>query len=110
MVEKDVIVSLQQKIVQIMAHQLEDGKTTQGELSQIAEYVLAQSSQITTEDELITFLRRLSERWEMFNDLYLIESGRIKEAIAKEQIHRALNLTREGKIDEALQVAKGTTY
>lgn len=110
MVEKDTIVMLQQKVVQIMAHQLEEGKTTQGELSQIAEYVLTQSSKIESEDELITFLSRLAERWEMFHDLYLIESGRIKEALAKEQIHKALNLTKEGKIDEALQVAKGTTY
>jgi hypothetical protein len=108
--DPELLTAIQKKIVHIMANQLEQGKVTEAEMSEIAEFVLERSDGLTEMDQLILLLKHLSERWPMFHDLYIIEAGRIKEAEAEQKINDALNLTREGKIDEALQVAKDATY
>jgi len=106
MIDSELLTSFQKKIVHIMANQLEMGKVTEADLSEIAEYVLAQTDEIDSYDHLVLFLKNLSNKWPIFHDLYILEEEKLKNAGEEQKVVKALELMKEGRIDEAIQETK----
>lgn len=93
---------LYRKILEIAVESLKNNLLSKGELPEIADYVLQNLELATTEDEVSMFLSMLAYKWPIFKNLALVQTGESHQAYDNERVSRALELTKEGKIDEAL--------
>lgn len=55
------------------------------------------------------FLRDLSSKWSIFTKLLVLESGEVKEKTEDKVAEDVLKMAKEGKIDEAIGLAKTMT-
>jgi len=79
------------------------------EVSEIAEFVLGKVDKLDTDHELHDFYSELSDRWpflEVLNDQKEAETAKQMESAASED---ALTLLKQGKIEDALAIAKSAT-
>lgn len=104
---------IKEEILNLIADQLpiglEDGSIKEEELEQIAGFVLDKIENIQTEEELREFFKELAEKWPAFTKLKVIEVSKITKRIEDQAALDVLKLAREGKIDEAMSLAKSVT-
>ncbi len=105
--KKEVI---QRRILETILQGLNNNILTQDDLPIIAEYVLGQMESIQNENELLTFLQSLAEKWQLFTNLKTLEERKVQELEEKDKTQQVLQLTREGKVEEALTLAKTITH
>lgn len=97
-------------IVETMSNAL-DAKTIQEEeLTIIATYVLQKIDAIKNEEELAAFLKELSEKWPIFNQLYQVHSAVAHKEEEQQAVKNIENLMESGNIDGALAAAKSATH
>lgn len=101
--------NIEQKIADTILSNLENENITRSEASSISNFVLDKIDVLKTQEELLNFLRELSARWRIFSSLLVLESGEIKEIMDTKAAREALTLTKEGKIEDALNVARAAT-
>ncbi len=97
---------VRKKILLKMADALDAKQLQESQLSEIAGFVLRGTESLTTEEQLLSFLQQLSEKWPVFADLYTVESGQKIEEHHQAVVENALQLTKDGQIDQALQMVK----
>lgn len=101
---------LEEKIVEIMITALEQDKISENDMSEISRYVLDNIDPAKTEQEVQAFLHKLSERWEIFKSLVILEEAELQEKIEAEVAEGVLVLLEHGKIDNAIKLAQSVTH
>lgn len=104
--ERDAV---EKQIVEIALQKMEKGELDQYEIAKIANMVLERIDSINTEEDLHLFLIDLTARWPVFLPIEKLQEARLKE-YKEDDVHRkVLELTRSGKIDEAIELSKTVT-
>jgi hypothetical protein len=96
-------------IVDCVVVNLENGNLTEEALPEIGRFVLDRIYLLKTHEELAGFLGELSSKWPIFSSIATIEKGELNQAVEKEATTEALNLLKQGKIEDALSLAKNQT-
>lgn len=85
---------------------LEQGFIKEEGLGDISLFVLSKIDEIQTQDELMQFLRELSNKWHFFSEILVIESGETQMQKEHNAVEKVEHLAEDGNIDEAIKVAK----
>lgn len=85
---------------------LEEKKIEEQEVQKIATFVTENIKSIGSHEALVKFLLDLSSRWPVFQNIYQVEQGKEKEEETQAIVDKAVELTKEGKIEEAINVAR----
>lgn len=97
------------KLVDVIISSLKQEMLTEEELPVVSSYILDNIKHVKTHDELMVFLRDLSNRWPIFSPVLVLESGEVKEKVEDQVALDVLKLAKENKIEEALKLAKTVT-
>ncbi len=100
---------VERKIVETIIAALKDNSLSSATLPEVSRFILDTIKTIDTHEQLINFLRQLSEKWNIFSKILVIESGEAKEKKEDKEAKKVEELTEHGNIDEALRVAKAAT-
>jgi len=100
---------IQKKIVEAIIAGLENKKLLEIQLSEIADFVLQRMDAVKNQDELLAFLADLSSKWSVFNNIKLTEEGEVKNEAENKVTKDVLDLAKNGKIDDAIGLAKTMT-
>lgn len=100
---------IERAIVEELLQQVDAKTITLEESMPIVNYCLEKIKPLTTKEEITAFLTSLSAQWPMFNKLVIIENAKEKEANKDEVVDEIVSLAKDGKLDEALSVAKTAT-
>jgi hypothetical protein len=100
---------VEKAIVQILLTQLDAKQISLSESHEIAEFCLEKLKYIATEEDINNFISQLVMQNVMFKDIATIENAKTKENSDQQAVNRALDLAKEGNLDEALNVAKAAT-
>ncbi|MCL5433148.1 MAG: hypothetical protein M1524_03510 [Patescibacteria group bacterium] len=100
---------IEKRIVETAIDGIERNVLAEDQLALISSFVLEKIDNIKNTDELIFFLKELTSKWEIFSQIqsFIERQGNIQqEAKVAEDVSRLAN---DGKIDEAISLAKATT-
>lgn len=97
---------VEKMIVDTAIDALGAGVITEDELQPIAGFVLSRIDSIKTEEELVTFLTELSEKWKFFLPVERFLEAEVKEEQEKKTVTYAEDLIKSGDINKALNVLK----
>lgn len=100
---------IEQQLVEAIFQALEKGLLTEEEEAVISPLILEKMPQIGTREDLIVFLRELSEKSRIFSPLMIVESGEVKDKTEDSIAEKVESLTQDGKIDEAISLAQTIT-
>lgn len=101
---------LQGKIVDTMIHAVETEQITEDTMSEIAAYVLDHMDTVIDKNTAVPFLQDLASHWNIFTMLFHLEQGEIQEQKEDEVTQDVLALLENGKIDNAIELAKSVTH
>lgn len=105
----DEIKVIEQEVVDTLVASLDKEAISEQELPTIADYVLTHIDNLKTKDEIMPFLRQLSEKWRIFTPLLVMHSGEIKEKQEGKVAKDVLSLAQLGRLDQAIKLAKTMT-
>lgn len=88
---------------------LEEKKIEEQEVQKIASFVTENIKSVNTHELLVKFLLDLSSRWPVFQNIYQVEQGKVREEETQAIVDKAVELTKEGKIEEAIDIAKSAS-
>lgn len=108
-ISEDQRSAVEQQIVNSMVDALKNDKLNNEDLPIISQFILGKIDSIQNTGQLVSFLGELSQRWPVFKNIAIIESGNVRENQEKEAVRDVLSLTQQGNIDEALNLAKKMT-
>jgi len=100
---------VQRKILEQIVLSLEKEDLKTEDVPVISRFVLEKIDQIANEEQLTFFLNELSQKWPVFEGLLVIEKGKEKEKNDQIVASQVLELAKDGKIEEALSLAKNAT-
>jgi hypothetical protein len=89
--------------------EFEKGKFTEAQMKEIADFTVVGMKNTKSLQDIYSFLKLLSSRWPIFQNLVTIEEGAMKEASDKKVYSNVLDLAKHGKIDEAVMLSKTAT-
>ncbi len=101
--------NLEKSIVEAVIAALKNNTLLEDELSLISEFVLSNIDGIKNDYELQVFTDTLVKRWPQLVHLKTEVTGFLKEKTENEVAEGVLLLTKHGKIEEALKLAKSIT-
>ncbi len=99
---------IERKIVKAIIKGLDENLISVGDLPSLSTYLLENIVNVTDQDTLMAFLRDISAKWQIFTGL-LVEENIPFENSQEERnkvIENISNLAKEGKVEEAIGVAK----
>lgn len=97
------------EIVDVIISKMENNNLTEEDASLIADFVLSKIDAIKSNDETMLFLKELSTKWPFFENIAIIEGGEIKDKKEDVVAQEVLKLTKNGKINDAISLAKTMT-
>lgn len=97
---------VERRLVETIIDSLEKNLISVADKNSMSAFILAKMPSVTTQEGLITFLRELSSKWTIFSLLLVTESGEVKAKTEDQAVNKVEALAQEGKIDEALNMAK----
>lgn len=97
---------VERKLVETIIDSLGKNLISVNDKNTMSGFILERMPIVKTHEELITFLRELSSKWAIFSPLLVIESGEVKDKNEEKAVDKVETLTQEGKIDEAINMAK----
>lgn len=100
---------IENMIVDVMINSLERGQLKKEDLPEISEFVLKKIDPIKNHIDMSSFLSELSKKWSIFKNIEMIQKGEIKAKVEEEILEGVLTLAKNGKIEDALQLAKKGT-
>ncbi|OGH12388.1 MAG: hypothetical protein A2857_01485 [Candidatus Levybacteria bacterium RIFCSPHIGHO2_01_FULL_36_15] len=100
---------VEKAIVELIAASIENGSLGESDLPVIADFVLTKIDVLQTQEELVSFLSELSLKWPVFSNVQTLEQGKITQKAEDQALNSALDLAKEGKIDEAVDLARTAT-
>lgn len=75
----------------------------------VADFILGKIDIIQTEEELLSFLSELVEKWPVFEPILNQEKNKNTVSNTAQVTQNIVDLAKEGKIDEAIDMAKQAT-
>ena len=103
---KAKIARFEGQITEIIINAIDKEELTTDQAREITAFWLPRVKSITAEDALATLVEDLSARWPMFNSVVIIEQGEIRSEDEKKITEEVISLVKDGKIEEAVQLAK----
>lgn len=97
---------VEKQIVDICISGLENKSITEDQMGDISFFVLERIDLVKTQEELVEFLEKLSQRWSIFSGMLEIIKGEEGVANERSKIENVENLIKSGNIDQALMAAK----
>lgn len=101
--------AIEKQIVDTCIGGLENKSLTEDQMGDISFFVLERIDLVKTQEELVEFLKKLSERWQSFKGMYEIERGQMDVAEEKQKIENVERFIKNGDIDAALSAARTAT-
>ena len=101
--------NIDKKIVDKALTEFGNGKITEDDLKQIADFTVLGMEKITNKKQLYEFLKQLAAKWTIFEFIATIEERELKEAVESEVYKGVLTLAQNGKIENAIKLAKTVT-
>lgn len=98
-----------QRIVERTIIELEQKKFDVLDLPKIGEFALDTISTATDHTELLVYLEEFVEKWPQFTSIRDIEKAEIEQSSERDVAEQVLQLSKEGKIEEAVALAKTIT-
>lgn len=92
------------KLLMVMISSLENGTLSSDNLPVMAGYLLDGLNSVDTKEQLAQFLIKLATDWPIFHTLCTIEVGGLNQHQEAQEAQKVLELTRSGKVDEALSL------
>lgn len=100
---------IEKQIVDTGIDRYGDGTISKEELGLIADFAVVGMNMIKTQGDLSNFLTSLVSRWPIFQNIATIEEAHVKEAADSQVYSGALALAKDGKIENAIRLAKTAT-
>ena len=97
---------IERRIIEAIITGLKNAQLTESELPEIAGFTLDEIDNVTTEGQMLEFLSNLTRKWNVFVNVRDFEVGKAREALERDLTQEVLRLTKEGKVEEALNAAK----
>lgn len=88
---------------------LKDGSILENDLFPIADFTLQKIDTLATEEQMVIFLSELAQKWPVFSKIHTYEKGKVLEQTENIAAQNVMDLAKEGKIDEAVDLAKSAT-
>lgn len=85
---------------------LENKGMTEEQMGDVSFFVLERIDLIKTQQELIGFLEKLSEKWPIFTGILGITRGEADAIEDKQTVLNVQDLIKQGNLDQAIAVAK----
>lgn len=101
--QKDILAS---DVVRTMIHALEEQKLQLDDMSIIADFILQGIDSIQTQEQLAQFMGELAQRWPIFENISLVEKGKVEDKMEDRALEQVLTMTKNGDIEGALALAK----
>jgi len=98
----------ERKLVEIIIDSLKKNLISVSDKDAMSALILGKMPNVKTHEELMVFLGELSSKWTIFSLLLVTESGEVKDKNEDQVVDKVQSLTQEGKIDEAINMAKTT--
>lgn len=100
---------IEAEIVEVIISSLEKGVIEEKDLPVISSYVLESIDKVSNQQELLSFLTTLTEKWSIFGSLQKLEVGEVKEQSEQKVVQNVEQLIESGNIEQALAAAKAAT-
>lgn len=97
------------EIADLIIAGLKDGSILEDDLFPIASFVLEKIDVLATEEQMVVFLSELAQKWPVFSKIHTHEKGKVLEHTENIAAQNVMDLAKEGKIDEAVDLAKSVT-
>lgn len=101
--------AIEKSIAELIIKGLREGLIQEEDLSPIGKFVLEKIDIIQTEEQMVAFLTELAQKWPLFSNILTIEKGKVTENSESQVAQNVLDLAKEGKIDQAVDLAKTAT-
>lgn len=101
--------AIERRIVERIIFCLENGGLKDTDVPAVSDFALAEIKKVVKHQDLINFLAKLSSKWPIFDQLVAIEKGKLDENVEDEVFEGVLLLSKNGKLDEAIKLAKSVT-
>lgn len=98
--------NLENQIVETMLSASGNGIITDNDLSIVANVILSKMDYIYDDESYESFLQDITNRWDFFKPLLVLEKSEDKEKMEEESIKKALMLVHQGDIEAAIETAK----
>lgn len=97
------------EIADLIIAGLKDGTILEDDLFPIANFVLEKIDTLATEEQMVVFLSELVQKWPVFLKIHAHEKGKVLEQTENIAAQNVMDLAKEGKIDQAVDLAKSVT-
>ncbi len=94
------------RLVEAIARAVEEGKLTEPQLPEIADFILDNMSQAQTHQQVVALTLHLASRWPIFHNIAMIEKGQERKVIEETTANRMIDLIKSGDTVGALHLAK----
>jgi hypothetical protein len=101
--------AIENQIAELVIKGLREGLIQEEDLSPIGKFVLEKIDTLQTEEQMVAFLTEMAQKWPLFSNILTIEKGKVSENSENQTAIDVLGLAKEGKIDEAVDLAKSVT-
>ena len=86
-----------------------NGRLARDELKEIANFTVEGIKKVNNRLDLASFLKALSAKWQIFENIAIIEEGNYRQEVEDEVYSGVLTLAQQGKVDSAIKLAKTMT-
>jgi len=100
---------LDKKIINAALSEMEAGKVSEEELSNLAGFVIDYLHPAKNQIEIGNLLTRATSKWPFLEGIILAEQSELKNAVEDEVFDGVLTLAKHGKVEEAIKLAKSAT-
>lgn len=100
---------VEKAIADLVLKGFKEGLIQDEDLSPIGKFVLEKIDTLQTEEQMVAFLTELAKKWPLFSNILTIEKGKVTQNSENQVAQNVLDLAKEGKIDQAVDLAKTAT-
>ncbi len=103
------IEKVDRRLLESLITAIEADKINDEELPVLANFVLEKIDSTKNHEQLIKGLEELSAKWPIFDNIEELERGEVQEAKEDKVEQDVLNLAKNGRVEEAISLAKTMT-
>jgi len=100
---------IEKRIVERVIAELKADRFNVQDLPPIGRFVLDKIDTVTEHATLLIYLEAFTQRWPCFKSIEMLEIGEVERTKEHDTAEKVLLLSKEGKIEEALALAKTMT-
>jgi len=100
---------LEKRIIEVLLNSIENETLTLDQASEVTDFWLTKMEDLTSEEELSNFAKELSAKWPMFDRIALAEQSDTQKQEDVGVADNVVSLVKDGKLEEAIDLAKSQT-